>query len=185
MKRKIWAFTGGIVIVGLIVTWAAWPHQDSSQIPESTNTVSAVDPSNINIPEIEPSPTTSSQNPSPSSSPSLLPKLPLSLPYLKLLYFSRKRDRRILKYLLPNLQKHKNLPSRLSQKLRHLQNLNLLLLLQLMRKRQLNQINKRMNPKLEPKIMMGRYTFLALDGLRTKETIRGTPVNQMAIGTNR
>uniref|UniRef100_UPI000584748C hypothetical protein n=1 Tax=Paenibacillus sonchi TaxID=373687 RepID=UPI000584748C len=69
MKRKIWAFTGGIVIVGLIVTWAAWPHQDSSQIPESTNTVSAVDPSNINIPEIEPSPTTSSQNPSPSSSP--------------------------------------------------------------------------------------------------------------------
>ncbi|MNC82528.1 hypothetical protein D3C75_1360740 [compost metagenome] len=54
-----------------------------------------------------------------------------------------------------------------------------------MRKRQLNQINKKMNPRLEQKIMMGRFTFLALDGLRIKETIRGTPVNQMAIGTNR
>ncbi|MDN8588140.1 hypothetical protein Q0V21_05075 [Paenibacillus sp. 11B] len=69
MKQKIWAFAGGIVIIGLIVTCAAWPHQDSSQIPDSTNTVFAVDPSKINIPEIEPSPTYSSQNPSPSPSP--------------------------------------------------------------------------------------------------------------------
>ncbi|MBW4079986.1 DUF6550 family protein [Paenibacillus sp. S150] len=69
MKRKIWAFTGGIVIVGLIVTWAAWPSQDSNQIPDSTNTVSSIDPSKINISEIEPSLTNSSQNPNPSPSP--------------------------------------------------------------------------------------------------------------------
>ncbi|QUL53390.1 hypothetical protein KDC22_23750 [Paenibacillus tritici] len=69
MKRKIWAFAGGIVIVGFIVTWAAWPHQDSSQIPNPANTITAAIPSKINVPEIEPSPTTSPQNPSPSPSP--------------------------------------------------------------------------------------------------------------------
>ncbi|ASA23416.1 hypothetical protein B9T62_22980 [Paenibacillus donghaensis] len=73
-----------------------------------------------------------------------------------------------MKYRLHNLQKHLNLPSHLSQRLRLLQNHSLLLLLQLTRKRQLNQINKKMNQRLEQKIMMGRFTFLALDGLRIK-----------------
>ncbi|ASA23415.1 hypothetical protein [Paenibacillus donghaensis] len=59
MKRKIWAFAGGIVLVGLIVTWAAWPQQDSSQIPDPTNTITTAIPSEINVSEIEPSPTNS------------------------------------------------------------------------------------------------------------------------------
>ncbi|WP_052769864.1 DUF6550 family protein [Paenibacillus sp. IHB B 3415] len=69
MKRKIWAFAGGIVIIGLIATWAAWPHQDSSQITDPAKTITSAIPSKINVSEIEPSPTNSLQNPSPSHSP--------------------------------------------------------------------------------------------------------------------
>lgn len=168
MKRKIWAFAGGIVIIGLIVTWAAWPHKDSSQITDLANTITAAIPSKINVSEIEPSPTNSPRIQAQATPPSLLPKSPLSLLYLKLPYFNRKRKRRMLKYLLPNLPKHQNLPSHLSPKLRHLQNHNLLLLLQLMRKRQLSLIIKKMNQRLELKIMMGKCMFLVLDGLRIK-----------------
>ncbi|WP_052410298.1 DUF6550 family protein [Paenibacillus durus] len=67
MKRKTGGVIGGLIIVGLIAVWMAWPNTKSDEAPAHSTTVPTTTPSDISITNIQPRPSTTSPSPSPSS----------------------------------------------------------------------------------------------------------------------